>query len=91
MAIALAGILCFVTGFLVVALGLAVYVRRSGLVLRISLSAGFGLAVFSIIYFLARLSGFLHLLGDRRRSSALILRPGTRPPSQVAEQALLRT
>ena len=34
---------------------------RSTLLLRISLSAGFGLAVFSIIYFLARWSGFLHL------------------------------
>ncbi len=60
MAIALAGILCFVTGFLVVALGLGLR-SRSGLLLHISLSAGFGLAVFSIIYFLARLSGFLHL------------------------------
>lgn len=62
MAIALAGILCFVTGFLVVALGLnARLCSRSGLLLRISLSAAFGLAVFSIIYFLARWSGFLHL------------------------------
>ena len=60
MAIALAGILCYLTGFLLVALGLGLR-SRSGLLLRISLSAGFGLAVFSIIYFLARLSGFLHL------------------------------
>lgn len=58
MAIALAAILCFLAGFLLVALGLPF---RSALTLRISLSAGFGLAVFSIVYFLARLSGFLHL------------------------------
>ena len=61
MAIALAGILSFVTGFLTVALGLGALRSRSVLLLRISLSAGFGLAVFSIIYFLARWSGFLHL------------------------------
>jgi hypothetical protein len=60
---ALAGILCFVTGFLIVALGLGALRSRSTLLLRISLAAGFGLAVFSIIYFLARWSGFLHL-GD---------------------------
>jgi hypothetical protein len=62
MLIALAGILCFVTGFLVVALGFDIRLRhRSGILLCISLSAGFGLAVFSIIYFLARWLGFLHL------------------------------
>jgi Dolichyl-phosphate-mannose-protein mannosyltransferase len=62
MAIALAGILCFVTGFLVVALALGARLSsRSSLLLRISLSAGFGLAVFSIIYFLARWLEFLHL------------------------------
>ena len=61
MAIALAGILCVTTGFLVVALGLAPPSSRSTLLLRISLSAGFGLAVFSMTYFLARWSGFLHL------------------------------
>jgi hypothetical protein len=62
MAIVLAGILCFVTGFLVVALGVGPGLRsRSVLLLRGSLSAGFGLAIFSILYFLARWSGFLHL------------------------------
>ncbi len=61
MAIVLAGILCFVTGFLLLALGLAPPRSRSTLLLRISLAAGFGLAVFSITYFLARWSGFLHL------------------------------
>ena len=61
MAIAPAGILCFATGFLVVALGLGALHSRSTLLLRISLAPGFGLAVFSIIYFLARWSGFLHL------------------------------
>ena len=61
MAIAPAGILCFATGFLVVALGLGALHSRSTLLLRISLAPGFGLAVFSIVYFLARWSGFLHL------------------------------
>ncbi len=61
MAIVLAGILCFATGFLVVALGLRALRSRSALLLRISLSAGFGLAVFSVIYFLARWSGFLQV------------------------------
>ena len=62
MALTLAGILCLVTGFLVVALGLELGLRsRPGIPLRISLSAGFGLAVYSILYFLARWSGFLHL------------------------------
>ena len=43
MAIALAAILCLVTGFLVAALGLDLGLRsRSGLLLRISLSAGYG-------------------------------------------------
>jgi len=61
MAIALAGVLCIATGFVVVALGLSTLPSRPGLLLRISLSAAFGLAVFSIIYFLARWSEFLHL------------------------------
>lgn len=61
MAIALAGILCFVTGFLTVAIGLGALRSRSVLLLRISLVPGFGLAVFSITYFLARWSGFVHL------------------------------
>ncbi|MGE5056013.1 MAG: glycosyltransferase family 39 protein [Acidobacteriota bacterium] len=74
MAIALAGILCFVTGFLVVALGLGARLcSRSGLLLRISLSAGFGLAVFSIIYFLARWSGFLHLWAIDAALCAILL------------------
>jgi hypothetical protein len=74
MAIALAGILCSVTGFLVVALGLGFRLRsRSGILLRISLSAGFGLAVFSIIYFLARWSGFLHLWGMDAAVCAFLL------------------
>ena len=73
MAIALAGILCFVTGFLIVALGLAALRSRSTLLLRISLAAGFGLAVFSIIYFLARWSGFLHLWAVDSAVCAILL------------------
>jgi hypothetical protein len=73
MAIALAGILCFVTGFLIVALGLRALRSRSTLLLRISLAAGFGLAVFSIIYFLARWSGFLHLWAMDSAVCAILL------------------
>src|SRR5256885_340221 len=73
MAIALAGILCLVTGFLIVALGLGALRSRSTLLLRIGLSAGFGLAVFSIIYFLARWSGFLHLWAIDAAVCALLL------------------
>ena len=73
MAIVLAGILCFVTGFLLLALGLAPPRSRSTLLLRISLSAGFGLAVFSITYFLARWSGFLHLWAIDGASCAILL------------------
>lgn len=62
MAGAIAGMLCLATGFLMVALGLwRGNLGRSDLLLRISLAAGFGLAIFSIVYFLARLSGFLFL------------------------------
>jgi hypothetical protein len=73
MEIALAGILCFVTGFLIVALGLRALRSRSTLLLRISLGAGFGLAVFSIIYFLARWSGFLHLWAIDSAVCAILL------------------
>ena len=73
MAIALAGILCLLTGFVIVALGLHLLRTRSTLLLRISLSAGFGLAVFSIIYFLARWSGFLHLWAIDAAVCALLL------------------
>lgn len=74
MALTLAGILCLVTGFLVVALGLDLGLRsRPGIPLRISLSAGFGLAVFSILYFLARWSGFLHLWAIDAAVCAILL------------------
>src|SRR5438270_12336648 len=73
MAIALAGILCLLTGFVIVALGLHLLPTRSTLLLGISLSAGFGLAVFSIIYFLARWSGFLHLWAIDAAVCALLL------------------
>src|SRR5438270_3956687 len=73
MAIALAGILCLLTGFVIVALGLHLLPTRSTLLLGISLSTGFGLAVFSIIYFLARWSGFLHLWAIDAAVCALLL------------------
>ena len=55
------------------ALGVHLLRTRSTLLLRISLSAGFGLAVFSIIYFLARWSGFLHLWAIDAAVCALLL------------------
>src|SRR5438270_12512120 len=73
MAIALAGILCLLTGFVIVALGLHLLRTRSTLLLGISLSAGFGLAVLSIIYFLARWAGFLHLWAIDASVCALLL------------------
>jgi hypothetical protein len=99
MAIALAGILCFVTGFLIVALGLRALRSRSTLLLRISLAAGFGLAVFSIIYFLARWSGFLHLWAIDSAVCAILLialmslrkhRASTAPNLEAQDQATPR-
>ena len=96
MAIALAGILCFVTGFLMVALGLGALRSRSTLLLRINLAAGFGLAVFSIIYFLARWSGFLHLWAIDSAVCAILLialmslrkyRASTAPDLEAQDQA----
>jgi Dolichyl-phosphate-mannose-protein mannosyltransferase len=62
MAITAAAILCFAIGFLLVALVVGrCGLRGIDLALRICLSAGFGLAVFSFTYFLARISGFMRL------------------------------
>src|SRR5581483_11981284 len=62
MAIASAAILCLATGLLVVSLGLGRgFGDASSLLLRACLSAGFGLAAFSVTYFLARVSGFVWL------------------------------
>src|SRR6476661_7449507 len=87
MAIAPAGILCFATGFLVVALGLGALHSRSTLLLRISLALGFGLAVFSIIYFLARWSGFLHLWAIDGMVCAILLIAITFVPKRWANAA----
>src|SRR6478609_2378353 len=86
MAITLAGILCFVTGFLVVAPGGPLR-SRSALLLRISLAPGFGLAVFSIIYFLARWSGFLHLWAIDAAVCAILLIAITFVPKRWANAA----
>jgi hypothetical protein len=62
MAIAASAILCFAIGFFSIALAFGrLPARRTDLLLRICLSAGFGLAVFSLTYFLARVCGFLRL------------------------------
>jgi hypothetical protein len=62
MAAAVSAILCFGIAFTLVSLGLGlIALRGSDLLLRICLSAGFGLGLFSIIFFLARVSGFMGL------------------------------
>lgn len=63
MALALAVICCLGSGYMAVALGLpqsahSVYQR----LLRASLSAGFGLGIFSVIFFFARVLGLNHFL-----------------------------
>jgi hypothetical protein len=62
MATAASAILCVATGFLMLALGFGRSIARPpAFWLCSSLSVGFGVAVFSIAYFLARASGFMHL------------------------------
>ena len=61
MAVAGSVLLCIGTGFLLVGLGFGRAARPSNLLLRVSLSIGFGVAVFSVAYFLARVFGFIHL------------------------------
>lgn len=62
MVIAAAVLLCFATGFLLVALAFGrCAVRGTGLLLCLCLSAGFGLAIFSFTYFLARVAGCMRL------------------------------
>ncbi len=62
MAIAISAIVCLAIGSLIVALALTSRVSLSSdFLLRICLSAGFGVGVFSILFFLARISGFMRL------------------------------
>lgn len=62
MAIAASALVCFAIGFLIVALGLGHSSRKSSdLLLRLCLSPGFGVGVFSVIFFLARVSNLLAL------------------------------
>lgn len=61
MAVAGSVLLCIGTGFLLVGLGFGRAARPSNLALWVSLSMGFGVAFFSVAYFLARVFGFIHL------------------------------
>src|SRR3954451_20591334 len=56
-----AAILCFVTGYLFVALAIGEFHLQRDLMFRICLSLGLGEGLFSIVYFLARWSGFMAL------------------------------
>lgn len=62
MALALAVILCLASGCMLVSLGGPFCSPSYGRLLRASLSVGFGLGIFSVVFFVARLAGFLHLL-----------------------------
>ncbi len=94
MAITLAVISCLVSGYLIVALGLRHCARwQSELLLRISLSAGYGLGLFSLIFFLARVLGTTHVLaidiGVTTLLLAAFLLPGTRsvvPHASISPQ-----
>jgi hypothetical protein len=62
MAIARSALVCFAMGFLIVALGLGHSYRKGpDLLLRFCLSTGFGVGVFSIIFFVARSANFVAL------------------------------
>jgi hypothetical protein len=56
-----AAILCFATGYLFVALAIGEFHSQPDLMFRICLSLGLGEGLFSIVYFLARWSGFMAL------------------------------
>ena len=63
MALALPAFLCFVSGFLLVRLSWSrVTPLASELMMQTSLSVGFGLGVFSVTYFIARVAGITNLL-----------------------------
>jgi hypothetical protein len=54
-------ILCFATGYLFVALVIGELHSQPDLMFRICLSVGLGAGLFSIVYFFARLSGYMAL------------------------------
>jgi len=58
MALALAACLCFASGFLIVSL--AWERQSSDLLLRASLAVGFGLGLFSVVFFVGRVFGLSH-------------------------------
>ena len=63
MALALPAVLCLVSGFLLVRLSWSrLALIASELMLQMSLSVGFGLGVFSVTYFIARVAGIANLL-----------------------------
>src|SRR5208283_5345838 len=63
MALVLAGAVCFASGLLLVCVGWSrMGALASDLLLRASLGAGYGLGVFSVVFFLARVCRVTHLV-----------------------------
>jgi hypothetical protein len=74
MALVLPALLCVASGFVVVGLGCSrQYPRASDLALRVALSFGFGLGIFSVVFFLARVSGVTNLIALDLVMFALLL------------------
>ncbi len=61
MALALAALLCFVSGFALASLGWSRASTSATLLLRVSLAVGYGIAIFSLTFFLWRIAGITHL------------------------------
>jgi hypothetical protein len=78
MSLALAVLLCFVSGYFIASLGLPTYESRgrsrsAELVLRSSLAIGFGLGLFSVVYFLSLLFAPTHLVAIDIAVTAFLL------------------
>lgn len=78
MSLALAVLLCFVSGYFIASLGLPTYESRgrsrsAELVLRSSLAIGFGLGLFSVVYFLSSLFASTHLVAIDIAVTAFLL------------------
>lgn len=74
MALVLPALLCLASGFALVSLGWSrQHPFASDLLLRASLSFGFGLGIFSVVFFLARVSGVSHLIALDLAVFALLL------------------
>jgi hypothetical protein len=63
MIVVAAVLFCFASGFLVARLGWSIEApATAAVILNGSLAAGFGLGIFSVVYFVSRVAGFQHLL-----------------------------